>query len=101
MVTVLENPNVPRAERTTMIERNDDSAGWAVAIIILLAVVAVAGFLWMRYYSAPAAPASNGGTNINVTLPESQTQTPGAATPEQGTTPTPTTPPAGQTAPTQ
>jgi hypothetical protein len=97
MVTVLNNPSVPNTERTTMIERSsDDSAGWAVAVIILLAVVAVAGFLWMRYYSAPAVPASNGGTNINVTLPESQSQTPGATTPQQGTTP-----PANQTAPAQ
>jgi hypothetical protein len=60
-----------------MIERSgDDNAGWAVAIIILLAVVAVGGFLWLRYYRAPAA-APAPGANINVTLPSAPSANPG------------------------
>jgi len=41
------------------------AAGWFVALIILLAVIA-GGFLWYRYYRAPAAAPA---TNINVTIP--------------------------------
>lgn len=45
---------------------NDSGAGgWAVAIIILLVVI-VGGFVWYRYYRAPAAAPA---TNINVTIP--------------------------------
>ncbi len=45
---------------------SDSGAGWAVAVIILLAVV-VGGFVWFRYHpaSAPAAP----GASVNVTIP--------------------------------
>jgi hypothetical protein len=77
MATILNNPSSAPATERTYIDRTDDSGGWAVAIIILLAVVAVGAFLWMRYYRAPAATSTTpGGTNINVTLPESQTQQP-------------------------
>lgn len=41
------------------------SAGWFVALIILLAVI-VGGFVWYRYHRAPAAAPA---TNINVTIP--------------------------------
>lgn len=47
------------------------TAGWAVAVVILLAVV-VGGFVWYRYYR-PAAPASTDTTNINVTIPAPST----------------------------
>jgi hypothetical protein len=55
-----------------MVERTDDTnAGWAVAVIILLAVVAIGGFFWLRYHQVTPAvtPSSNGGDNINVTVP--------------------------------
>ena len=42
------------------------SAGWAVAVIILLAVIA-GGFMWYRYHGA--APAQPTPANINVTIP--------------------------------
>ncbi len=90
MATIVNNPSSAPATERTYIERSDDSgAGWAVAIIILLAVVAIGGFMWMRYYNAPAAatPQSTGGTNINVTLPESQTQTPQGNTQQQPAAP--------------
>jgi len=66
MVTVVNNPG--GSDR--VVERSD-SSGWAVAVIILIALVAVGGFFAWRYYRAPAAaPAqSNGGANINVTVP--------------------------------
>ncbi len=43
------------------------SAGWAIAVIVLIAVI-VGGFVWFRYYKAPQ-PAAESGTNINVTIP--------------------------------
>jgi hypothetical protein len=86
MATILNNPsNAPATERTYVERSSDDSGGWAVAIIVLLAVLAIGAFMWLRYYNAPAAatPQSNGGANINVTLPESQTQQPQGATTQQ------------------
>ncbi len=65
MVTVVNTPG--GGDR--IIERTD-TGGWAVAVIILIAIVAIGGFFAWRYYRAPAAaPASNGGANINVTIP--------------------------------
>lgn len=54
---------------------NDSGAGgWAVAVIILLIVI-VGGFVWYRYYRAPAAaPATN--NSINVTVPAAPAATP-------------------------
>ncbi len=43
------------------------AAGWAVAVIILLAVL-VGGFFWYRYYGVPQMAKPN-TTNINVTVP--------------------------------
>ena len=48
--------------------RNGSGAGWAIAIIVILAVIA-GGFAWYRYYGFTKAPSSAGTTNINVTLP--------------------------------
>ncbi len=45
--------------------QDNGTAGWVVALIVLLAVI-VGGFVWYRYYRAAPAPAT---TNINVTLP--------------------------------
>ncbi|OGG52665.1 hypothetical protein A3H16_01085 [Candidatus Kaiserbacteria bacterium RIFCSPLOWO2_12_FULL_53_8] len=56
------------------------AAGWAVAVIVLLAVV-VGGFLWYRYYGGYAAPAPADNTNINVTLPAPAGGTGEATTP--------------------
>ena len=43
------------------------AAGWFVALIVLVAVI-VGGFVWYRYYKAPAAaPTTN--NSINVTVP--------------------------------
>jgi hypothetical protein len=68
MTTVINTP--PNTTETT-----DNGAGWAVAVIILLAVIGIGVYLWMQN-SAPAAP---GTTNINVTVPSATT--PPAATP--------------------
>lgn len=75
MATIVNNPNGP-SDR--IVERSD-SGGWAVAVIILLAVLVVGGFVWMRYYGTPApAPQTNtadntpGSANINITLPADQ-----------------------------
>ncbi len=52
------------------------SAGWAVALIILLAVI-VGGFVWYRYYRAPAAaPATNNSINVTIPSPPAGNTTP-------------------------
>jgi hypothetical protein len=47
-------------------DRDDSSAGWAVAVIILLVVIAGIAFWYARYHRAPA---QGGGANIQVNLP--------------------------------
>lgn len=47
-------------------ERGDSSAGWAVAVIILLVVIAGIAFWYVR---AHRAPAQGGGATIQVNLP--------------------------------
>ncbi len=47
-------------------DRSDNSAGWAVAVIILLVVIAGIAFWYMRYRGAPA---QNPGATIQVNLP--------------------------------
>jgi len=64
MVTVVNSPGGER-----VVDRSD-TGGWAVAVIVLVALVAIGGFFAWRYYGAPAAaPAPNEATNINVTIP--------------------------------
>jgi len=49
------------------------NAGWAVAVIILLLVIA-GGFVWYRtYHTAAPAPAGD-TTNINVTTPPADSE---------------------------
>ncbi len=52
----------------TPAQSTDSGAGWAVALIVIIAVL-VGGFVWYRYYGPAATPASSDTTNINVTLP--------------------------------
>ncbi len=65
MATVINNPQPER-----IIERQDSGAGWAVAVIVLVAVV-IGLFFWVRYYRQVAAPAAN---SINVTIPSTGTE---------------------------
>jgi hypothetical protein len=81
-----------------LIERSDNGAGWAVAAVIIIAVLAVGAFVWARYYSAPAAQPATTGSSINVSLPSSDTgstggtQSSGATQSSGGSaTPAPTT----------
>lgn len=74
MATIINNPT---PERAVLVEGSDSGAGWAVAIIILLAVIGIGAYAWVRYHPGSAA-APSGGTNINVQLP---------AVPAQGGTP--------------
>jgi len=61
----------------TIIERNtradtDSSGGWAVAVVVLIAVVVLGGlFLYYHRGAGPALPNTGApsGTNVNVTLP--------------------------------
>lgn len=59
MSTIINTP--PAAEST------DSGAGWAVAVIVLLAVIAVGLYAWVHYRGAPAA----GGTTIQLSVPSS------------------------------
>lgn len=49
------------------------AAGWVIAVILLLALIGAAAYMWMGPKGAPAsesAPVPEGGAaNINVTLP--------------------------------
>ncbi|HYF12756.1 MAG TPA: hypothetical protein VD928_00425 [Candidatus Paceibacterota bacterium] len=93
MATVVNNPS-GTVERS--IDRGEDtSAGWAVAVIVLLVVLAVGGFLFARYFNAAPAATPNGGTNIDVTVPGTGGTNPGGTNPTPGTggtQPAPTTP---------
>jgi hypothetical protein len=77
MATIVNNPGGPGEH---VVEKSD-SSGWAVAVIILIAVLVVGGLVWLNYYGAPAGvpteqgnqqQGSNdpgGNANINLTLP--------------------------------
>ncbi len=47
------------------IESTDSGAGWAVAVILLLAVIATGAYAWFHYHGAPAARS----TTIQLNLP--------------------------------
>jgi hypothetical protein len=73
MATVINNPSDRVVERERITDNNgSDSAGWAVAVIILIAVVALGAYLWTQAQGGtPEAPSGTGGTNIEVTVPTS------------------------------
>ncbi|MDE2071256.1 MAG: hypothetical protein KGI70_00780 [Patescibacteria group bacterium] len=54
-------------------DRSDGAAGWAIAVILALAIVVVAAIIWARYYNATPGIPNTGGTNINVTTPAPST----------------------------
>jgi hypothetical protein len=57
------------SDRLTVIDRSgDSSAGWAVAVILLIAVIGFGAYYFLHYHNKPA-PAQNSGANINVQLP--------------------------------
>ena len=67
MATIVNNPQPERVIQTS----ESGGAGWAVAVVILIAVIAGL-FVWYRYHTA-AAPVQSGSANINVTLPTGTT----------------------------
>ncbi|MFA6278722.1 MAG: hypothetical protein WCS97_02790 [Candidatus Paceibacterota bacterium] len=66
MTTVINTPSNT--------DGGDSGAGWAVAVLILLAVIGVGAYFWLHYRGT--APATSGGTNINVTLPQNPVTSP-------------------------
>ncbi len=64
MATIINNPG---STSDRIVER-EDSSGWAVAVIVLVAVIAGGLFFYSRIHRVGATPAS-GGTNINLTVP--------------------------------
>jgi hypothetical protein len=94
--------NTPASERTERVVESSDTGGWAVAVIVLLAVVVIGAFVWMRYYSAPAATqqtSTPGGAQINLTLPSSGSSDNSGSTGGTGSANTNTTGGTGASAP--
>jgi len=48
--------------------QDSNSAGFAVAVVLILLAVVVGGFMWYRTYGVAKAPEAD-STNINVTIP--------------------------------
>lgn len=69
MATVVNNPGAVERERVV----SDSGAGWAVAVLVLLAAIAIAGYVWVQRAVPAQTPVENPGANINVTLPEAGT----------------------------
>jgi hypothetical protein len=68
MATVINNPGGP----DRVLER-DSGAGWAVAAILIVAVIAGGAYLLMRYGNGAGADAD---TNIDVTVPTPNVEVP-------------------------
>jgi hypothetical protein len=64
MATIIEN-NDTNPNRPVLVSQ-DNSSGWAVAILILVIVIVAGAFWYMRYYRAPAGQA---GATVQVNLP--------------------------------
>jgi hypothetical protein len=71
MATIIDTDN-PTTNRSVLVDSSDSSAGWAVAVLILVALIVAGAFWYMRAYRAPAA-ANNPGSTIQVNLPTSGT----------------------------
>ncbi len=52
---------------TTPATREESGVGWALALVVLAALLIIGLFVWPGYLRNSAAPA--GGTNIDVTVP--------------------------------
>jgi hypothetical protein len=93
MATVINTP----ATRDTS---ESAAAGWAVAVIVLVALGIIALFVWPGFVRQSTVPAAT-PNNINVTLP--QTTIPGtdAGSNTDGSGGTQTTPGSGSTMPAQ
>ncbi len=78
MTTIVNNPGPERVVET------EGGSGWAVAVVILLAIIAIGAYYWMSQRGTEPTPneSETGDTNINVTLP-----TPGASSETSNTTP--------------
>jgi len=65
MATIINNP----PERVIEVNGTDNGSLLILVVVLVLALIG-GGWLYMQYHRVPAAPAtSNGGANINVTLP--------------------------------
>jgi hypothetical protein len=69
MATIINNP---RSSEPTIVEPSSGSSfGWAIAVIILLAVIIAGVYAWVHYKRPVVVPNNNQpGANINITLPE-------------------------------
>jgi hypothetical protein len=69
MATIIDTDN-PNPNRAVLVESGDSSAGWAVAVVVLIVVVLAGAFWYMRYYR-PASTYNTPGSTIQVNLPSS------------------------------
>ena len=65
MATVIHN-DTSRPDRPVIVER-DSGLGWAVAVIVLVAVIIGGAYVWARAHRSAPAQAPN--STINVTVP--------------------------------
>jgi hypothetical protein len=70
MATIIDT-DTPATNRSVHVDSSDGSAGWAVAVLILVAVLVAGAFWYMRYYRAPAPQPAAPGTTVQVNLPTS------------------------------
>lgn len=66
----------------TSMERSESAAGWAIAAVVVVAIIIGAVLLFRN--SLPGVPST--GTDVNVTVPQTQTQGGGTATSGAGAT---------------
>lgn len=72
--TGIKNKNMTTVINTPpSTDSGDGGSGWAVAVIILLAVIGIGAYLWLNYRGAPA---KSGAIDVNVTLPQNDTTNP-------------------------
>jgi len=77
MATIIENRVPEPMSRSVLVDNTDSGAGWAVAIIVLVAALFVGVFWYMRTHAPAVTPAP--ASTVQVNLPASTAPTAPAA----------------------
>lgn len=81
MATVIERPSTTRVvEDRTVYASDSDNSGWAVALVVLVALALIALFAWPGLALRTAAPAATPST-IQVNVPETNSTPVAPSTP--------------------